>query len=249
MRFVRAFRPKAVMMENVPGLSEHWSFQKLCRDLRRLGYQVQWDVKDACRYSVPQRRKRLILLAGHGFQIPFAPESERLLTVRQAIGHLKQPGRTRDALHNLPAKRSAKVLSLIKAIPKNGGSREDLPQSRQLECHKRSDGFKDVYGRMAWDKPSPTITGGSYNPSKGRFLHPEANRAITLREAALLQTFPRGYYFPVDVSKEAVSLMIGNALPPVFIRQHATQIAEALKTASKGSSTVVISKFHRESRE
>jgi DNA (cytosine-5)-methyltransferase 1 len=233
IRFVRAFRPKAVMLENVPGLGEHWSFQKLCRDLRRLGYCVKWDVKDARHYDVPQRRKRLILVAGLGFEIPFAAESATARTVRDAIGHLGKAGKTRDALHNLPENRTAKVLDLIRLIPKNGGSRSDLPRSRQLECHKRMDGFSDIYGRMAWDEPSPTITGGCFNPSKGRFLHPNYNRAITLREAALLQTFPEGYCFPVAASKEAVALMIGNALPPAFTRRHAEQIVGSLKAAAR----------------
>lgn len=231
LRFARAFRPKAIMMENVPGLSEHWSFRNFCRELRRIGYRVRWDVKDASRYSVPQRRKRLILLAGHGFDIPFAKELKRLRTVKQAIGGLSKPGRSRDALHNLPEKRAARTLKLIRSIPKDGGSRSDLPRSRQLECHKRSDGFKDIYGRMAWDKPAPTITGGCFNPSKGRFLHPEADRAITLREAALLQTFPKTYRFPTDAGKEYVALMIGNALPPLFIEQHAGEIAKSLRVA------------------
>jgi DNA (cytosine-5)-methyltransferase 1 len=183
IRFVRAFEPKAIMLENVPGLGEHWSFQKLCRDLRRLGYQVRWDIKDARYYGVPQRRKRLILVAGRGFEIPFAPESATIRTVRDAIGHIGKAGMTRDPLHNIPERRSPKVRALIRAIPKDGGSRGDLPRSRQLACHKRLEGFYDIYGRMAWNEPSPTITGGCFNPSKGRFLHPEDDRAITLRES------------------------------------------------------------------
>jgi len=94
-----------------------------------------------------------------------------------------------------------------------------------LDCHQKSDGFRDVYGRMAWDLPSPTITGGCINPSKGRFLHPTANRAITLREAALLQSFPKSYRFPLKAGgRYAVALLIGNALPPEFIRRHALQL-------------------------
>ncbi len=229
MRFTRTFLPKAIMMENVPGLAEHWSFGKFCRDLRALGYQVEWDVKDAKHYGVPQRRKRLILVAGRGVHISLAKESQTLRTVRSAFANLRRPGQSRDALQNLPENRSAKVLKLIKSIPKNGGSRTDLPRSKQLECHKRIDGFRDIYGRIAWDLPGPTITGGCFNPSKGRFLHPVENRAITLREAAILQSFPRRYRFPVHASKEAVALMIGNALPPNFIHRHANQIASSLR--------------------
>jgi DNA (cytosine-5)-methyltransferase 1 len=235
MRFARAFKPKAIMMENVPGLAEHWSFKKLCRDLRRLGYRVEWDIKDARYYGVPQRRKRLIMVAGRRFDVPLAKESNAIKTVWKAIGDLKAPGRSRDKLQNLPEKRSAKVLKLIRAIPKDGGSRTDLPTSRQLACHKRIDGFNDVYGRMAWHEPAPTITGGCFNPSKGRFLHPEDDRAITLREAAILQSFPRRYRFPANKSKEAVALMIGNALPPIFIKRHASEIAKSLDVAKRKS--------------
>ena len=97
----------------------------------------------------------------------------------------------------------------------------------QLPCHQRLEGFWDVYGRMAWDKPAPTITGGCINPSKGRFLHPRAHRAITLREAALLQTFPKTYRFPLDQGRYSVALLIGNALPPEFIRRHAAAMKES----------------------
>jgi DNA (cytosine-5)-methyltransferase 1 len=130
-------------------------------------------------------------------------------------------------LHNyLVAPRAPHIEKLIKAIPKDGGSRTDLGEEWQLECHKKSDGFKDVYGRMAWDSLSPTITGGCVNPSKGRFLHPTENRAITLREAALLQTFPKNYRFPLSRGKFPAALLIGNALPPEFIRRHAEALLE-----------------------
>jgi DNA (cytosine-5)-methyltransferase 1 len=235
LRFARAFRPKAIMLENVPGLAEHWSFKKLCRDLRRLGYRIEWAIKDARHYGVPQRRKRLILVAGRKFEVPLAKESRAVKTVWKAIGDLKSPGRSRDKLQNLPENRSAKVLNFIRAIPKDGGSRTDLPKRRQLACHKRSDGFKDIYGRMAWDQPAPTITGGCFNPSKGRFVHPTEDRAITLREAAILQSFPRRYRFPIDKSKELIALMIGNALPPIFIRKHAGEIVRSLDGAGRKS--------------
>ena len=235
LRFARAFRPKTIMMENVPGLAEHWSFKNLCRDLRCLGYRIEWDIKDARHYGVPQRRKRLIMVAGRRFDVKLAKESKSVKTVRKAIGDLKKPGRSWDKLQNLPEKRSAKVLNLIRAIPKNGGSRTDLPKWRQLACHRRTDGFKDIYGRMSWDQPAPTITGGCFNPSKGRFVHPAEDRAITLREAAILQSFPRRYRFPIDKSKESMALMIGNALPPVFIRRHANEIVRSLDAAGRKS--------------
>jgi DNA (cytosine-5)-methyltransferase 1 len=230
LRFARAFRPKAVMMENVPRLIRHKPFDDLCDGLRRLGYRLTFGIKDAARYGVPQRRRRLILLASRGFDIQFAPEARRSRTVRRAISRMAEAGSSRDPLHNIPEKKRAKrILRLINDIPKDGGSRSDLPKSRQLDCHKRIDGFKDIYGRMAWDQVAPTITSGCFNPSKGRFLHPEKNRAITMREAALLQGFPRDYIFDLSAGKEAIALMIGNALPPEFIRRHALEIRNSLK--------------------
>jgi DNA (cytosine-5)-methyltransferase 1 len=228
LRFTRAFLPKAVMMENVPGLARHQSFRDLCSGLRSLGYHVHFGIKDAGRYGVPQRRRRLILLAGRGFAIKLAPEAETVVTVRDAIGSMPSPGASGDTLHDVPERRSPRIQQLINDIPKDGGSRTDLPHERQLPCHKNNDGFHDIYGRMAWDAVAPTITGGCFNPSKGRFLHPDQNRAITLREAALLQGFPRQYSFDLTSGKEAVALMIGNALPPEFIRRHAAEIRKAI---------------------
>ena len=143
---------------------------------------------------------------------------------------LARPGKTGDVLHDLPEVRSPQVKELIKLIPKNGGSRKELPKKYWLPCHVRyPDGYRDVYGRMAWNDVAPTITGGCVNPSKGRFLHPAQNRAITLREAALLQTFPPGYKFSLEKGKDSVALMIGNALPPEFIRRHAVMIRKHLQ--------------------
>jgi DNA (cytosine-5)-methyltransferase 1 len=210
-------------------------FREFCRGLRKLDYRLAFEIKDAARYGVPQRRRRLILLASHGFSIPFAAEAQRTRTVRDTIFRLPEPVRSKDPLHSFPEKRrSDRVLSLIRDIPKNGGSRSDLPKSRQLDCHKKSDGFRDIYGRMAWDVVAPTITSGCFNPSKGRYLHPERDRAITLREAALLQGFPRSYVFDTACGKEAIALMIGNALPPEFIRRHAREIKRALREHNLG---------------
>jgi len=101
-----------------------------------------------------------------------------------------------------------------------------------LDCHKRSDGFSDVYGRLAWDDVAPTITSGCHNPSKGRFLHPGQNRTISLREAAVLQGFPRSYRFDVAHGKESIALMIGNALPPPFITAHANALRAGIEAAA-----------------
>ena len=129
-------------------------------------------------------------------------------------------------------KRALHVKEIIMHIPKDGGSRTALPDRLVLDCHKkRGSGFRDVYGRMAWDKVSPTMTGGCGNPSKGRYLHPEEDRAISLREAALFQTFPSDYQFDLSEGRGKVALMIGNALPPEFIRRHALKISESLLKA------------------
>ncbi|TKJ35817.1 MAG: DNA (cytosine-5-)-methyltransferase [Planctomycetes bacterium B3_Pla] len=227
MKFVEGLAPKTIMMENVPGLAKDKRFRTFCRKLKNLGYVINHAILDAADYGVPQRRKRLILLAGKGKRIEFAKKAARR-TVADAISRMGPAGESGDALHDLPERRTAKVKKLIRMIPKNGGSRKDLGKRWQLECHKKCDGFKDVYGRMAWDKVAPTITSGCTNPSKGRFLHPVENRAITLREAALLQTFPEDYYFPHKKGKGKNALMIGNALPVSFIKTHATSVSNFL---------------------
>ena len=224
LRFVKDFEPKAIVMENVPGLYKDKRFAKFCKDIEGLGYIPNSGVENAVDYGVPQRRRRTLLLAGKGFKIEFAKKTEKQKTVADAIKNMPKAGKSGDALHDMEEKRSEKVKRLIAMIPKDGGSRTDLPYEEQLECHKKCDGFKDVYGRMAWNKPAPTITSGCTNPSKGRFLHPTENRAITLREASLLQTFPRCYKFPADKGKGDIALMIGNALPPKFIKMHSKRI-------------------------
>ena len=227
MRFVRGLRPKAIMLENVPGLAKNWRLRKILAELRRLGYECTTGVLNAADYGVPQRRRRFILMAGRRMKIEFAREARSRQLVRDAIKHLSKRTRT-HALHNYKERRSQKVINRIKQIPPNGGSRSALEKKAQLKCHKKSDGFRDVYGRMAWDDVAPTITTGCFNPSKGRFLHPTQHRAITLREAALLQSFPKTYFFSLERGRIAVAEMIGNALPPEFIRRHAKNVVRTL---------------------
>lgn len=235
-RFAEALRPRVIMMENVPGLAEDERFVSFCRRMKKIGYLGEHRILNAAEYGVPQRRRRLIYLAGHGMKIPFAEPVRRMKTVEDAIGGLPKAGESGDPMHDMPEKRTPRIMELIRRIPKDGGSRTDLPEGDQLDCHKRCNGFKDVYGRMAWGDVAPTITSGCFNPSKGRFLHPVENRAITMREAALLQGFPRRYKFPTD-SKSAVALMIGNALPPEFIKWHADEIHKHLLSMSHRSKT------------
>ena len=216
------------MLENVPGLASDYRFEMFLTKMQNLGYVGDYKILDAYDYGVPQRRRRLIYLAGLGQFIEFAKPTKKKKCVQDAIGRLPSAGKSGDKIHDIPENRTPKIMELIKAIPKNGGSRTDLPMKKQLECHKKCNGFRDVYGRMAWDKPAPTITSGCFNPSKGRFLHPVNNRAITMREAALLQGFPARYKFCATMNKQSLALMIGNALPPEFIRRHAIVLKKTL---------------------
>ena len=229
LRFVEELHPRIVMMENVPGLAQDGRFAAFCNRMRRIGYLGDHRVLDAAEYGVPQRRRRLIYLAGFRMEIPFAAPAQKRKTVRDAIGGLLKAGESGDPIHDIPERRTLRIMELIRRIPSDGGSRTDLPEEDQLECHKRCDGFNDVYGRMSWGDVSPTITSGCFNPSKGRFLHPEEDRAITMREAALLQGFPHQYKFPTTDNKSAIALMIGNALPPPFITAHARVIRNTLQ--------------------
>lgn len=232
-RLVQELRPRAILMENVPRLAQDERMERLIRLLEECGYPAGEGhrVLNAVDYGVPQRRKRLVLMAGRAGAIPHGPVVPQRMTVRQAISFLPLPGRSGDPLHDLPERRSERVRYLIRAIPRDGGSRADLGEDRQLACHTGFDGFKDVYGRMWWDRPAPTITGGCFNPSKGRFLHPHQDRNITLREAALLQSFPVDYRFSLSRGKQGAAGLIGNAFPPRFGQAHARAIAAALLEA------------------
>jgi len=233
LRFAIAFQPKTIMMENVPALNNDDRLKRLVSKLEKLGYKVDHKVLKMSNYGVPQARRRMIMLASRFDNIEVVKQEldeDKMKTVREAIAFLPPKGDSNDPLHDATDNRSDKVKTRIAMIPKDGGSRSDLGEENQLECHKRTSGFRDVYGRMAWDKPSPTITGGCNNPSKGRFLHPEENRVITLREAALLQTFPPDYKFSFKSGKTGVAMMIGNALPPTFIEFHARKLLKHLET-------------------
>lgn len=228
IRFVRVLRPKAVMLENVPSLNGSARVAELCRVLVALGYHCEHRVVDAADYGVPQRRKRMLLLAQRHGKVKFARRGRRRRTVEEAIGDLPRPELSKDPLHGMKESRTERIRRVIRSIPKDGGSRSALPAAQQLKCHQFTDGFKDVYGRMAWGDVAPTITSGCTNPSKGRFLHPEQDRAITAREAALLQGFPKSYEFSLKRGKSGVAEMIGNALPPEFVKRHAIGIVKGL---------------------
>lgn len=232
LRFTLALRPKTVMMENVPALAKNARLERICQGLSNAGYALDVKILDMVHFGVPQKRRRMILLASRLGRIEvLSKKNDKLgmVTVRNTIGNLPAVGRSGDPLHDSKATHGSRVSQFISMVPKDGGSRKDVDEVYQLECHKRTTGFRDVYGRMAWDKPSPTITGGCGNPSKGRFIHPLENRAITLREAALLQTFPPQYNFSLSSGRSRIATMIGNALPPRFINFHAGYLLNHLK--------------------
>lgn len=228
LRFIRVLRPKSVMLENVPALAKDRRIAQFKRELGRLGYSYKCEILNAADYGVPQRRRRMIVLAGRAFEPFFAEPSASRRTVRHALANLTRPKAVRDLLHRSNANRSPRIMATIRGIPRNGGSRNALGRGKQLECHRKCDGFKDVYGRMAWNSVGPTITSGCINPSKGRFLHPSQNRAITLREAALLQSFPKSYRISLRRGRYPAAALIGNALPPEFVRRHAVRLLKSL---------------------
>jgi DNA (cytosine-5)-methyltransferase 1 len=229
IRFVAGLLPKAIMLENVPGLASYDGFTEVVARLKALGYSCEYEVFDAASYGIPQRRKRLVLVGSRHGLIPLAKATKTVRHVRDAINSLPAAGRSGDVLHDVAERRSKRIAALIGLVPKDGGSRSTLPASYQLACHKACPGFRDVYGRMAWDEVSPTITSGCTNPSKGRFIHPEQNRAITPREAALLQGFPPKYFFSMKCGKDGAARLIGNAFPPEFARRFAAEIYKVLR--------------------
>lgn len=229
LRFVRELKPLTIMMENVPGLKDYYLFKQVVNELEKIGYKIEVKVVNVKNYNVPQNRRRLIMVGSLLDEIHIAKGNDEKVTVRDIIGKLPEPEKAIDPLQKIVAKHTAEVSRRIKLTPKDGGSWKDLPAEYTLECHKKKNiGFNDVYGRLRWDDYSTTITGGCLNPSKGRFLHPEQDRVITPREAALLQSFPEDYQFPLDIPKQALALLIGNALPPKFSYYQSKNIKEHL---------------------
>jgi DNA (cytosine-5)-methyltransferase 1 len=229
---VKIFYPKIVMLENVPGMEIDYRYSKFLSDLVDLQYTFDYEILNLQEYGVPQRRKRLLLLASRTGKTPDIKKIERsqATTVRSVIGDLPSPAETDNEIHKLVLNSGPCVKKRISSIPKDGGSRSDLPDELTLKCHKKSssNGFKDVYGRLSWDKVSPTITGGCFNPSKGRFIHPEQDRAISIYEAALLQSFPKDYKFLLKNGLSRNAAMIGNALPPKFSESVSKYVMELL---------------------
>ncbi|MCK6478690.1 MAG: DNA cytosine methyltransferase [Planctomycetes bacterium] len=249
-RLVVELKPRTLMMENVPGLAQRG---KLLLDaflgtVRDAGYQVDAKVLQLANYGVPQSRRRLVALGGLGFAVPMPkPTHSRLgdkmaklarwLTLKDALAGLnerpvtfkqaKRDGGPQKHEWHVVGDLSEVTLDRLRAV-KAGTSRETLPMDLRPKCHQKvKAGFQNVYGRMAWDKIPPTITGGCTTPCKGRYGHPRQLRTISVREAALIQTFPKSYKFVTDEMGTACA-MVGNALPPKFAAIAATQCLASL---------------------
>jgi DNA (cytosine-5)-methyltransferase 1 len=219
-RLVEALQPDFVTMENVPQVLDHAVFRGFLDSLK--GYTIRCSVVDCAAFGIPQTRKRVVLLASrHGSEgLELHPSLDELPTVRGTIGALPPIAagehHADDALH-AASRLSPLNLERIRAS-RPGGTWRDWPAELQAACHKRSSGstYPSVYGRMAWDHPAPTVTTQCFGYGNGRFGHPEQDRAITLREAAMLQTFPENYEFLSPGAKVRFShlgRLIGNAVP------------------------------------
>lgn len=232
IRIAKLLKPKCILIENVPRLLRDYRLNLFIDQAKQLGYVDSSGIVDAQDYGIPQRRKRMFLILSRVGKIDIAPPSGKRMTVRDAIGKLPPAdGNHKIRLHHLRQRLSPLVMERIKHIKHN---RSELPNYLVLKCHKRYNcGFRDVYGRMDWDKVAPTITRSSHNPSKGRFVHPEENRGLTLYEALLLQGFPKNYKFPKDIGIGKISSMIGEAVPPPLAKAQAEHILKKLKEFEK----------------
>lgn len=222
-KLVLEIQPEIISMENVPQLIKEKVFKNFVLLLKKEKYHVCWRVVYAPEYGVPQNRKRLLMLASKLGEINLISpiyNDKNYPTVRETIEFLPdiESGEVseEDNMHR-SVKLSEKNLKRIKQS-KPGGTWKDWEKELLLECHKKNSGksYGSVYGRMEWDKPSPTITTKFYGYGNGRFGHPNQNRAISYREGALLQTFPKNYEF-IDqeekISYSQIGIQIGNAVP------------------------------------
>ena len=225
----RDCQPDIVSMENVTPLAETERFRSFVSELKDAGFRVSHWIVDCRHYGAPQQRRRLVLLASRHGDIdllpPTHPKEEDWAVVRDAIFEMPalQAGEADaiDPLHCTSRLSETNMKRMLASKP--GGTWRDWPEELRAQCHIRTSGktYPAVYGRMEWDKPAPTMTGQCFGFGNGRFGHPEQHRAISLREAAILQTFPRSYEFvrPGDtVHIKSVGRMIGNAVPPLLGR-------------------------------
>ncbi|SDE30778.1 DNA (cytosine-5)-methyltransferase 1 [Pricia antarctica] len=230
-RFVRYFNPGYVVVENVPGVlrkKEESGLSAFINWLKEKKYKVHFKVHDTSDYGVPQSRKRFTLIANRITGKEIEPiKARKKLTVRDVLGSengfKKIKAGHKDSTkfyHSVPSI-SELTLKRIKKVKKNGGNRLSFANDPelQLDCFiGRDNSFKDTFGRLWWDKPSPTITTKFFSVSCGRFVHPEENRALSIREGATLQSFPKSYKF-FGTSHAGISRLIGNAVPPEYAKR------------------------------
>lgn len=222
-RLVKEAKPDLVTMENVPRLAHERVFSNFVASLKRDGFHVSHAVVNCLDYGVPQHRQRLVLLASKLGPIEFIPATTpvgRRRTVRDAISRLprlKAGGTSSaDPLHQA-CELSSLNLKRVRAS-KPGGTWRDWSDHLVADCHKKKSGktYPSVYGRMSWDEPAPTMTTQYYGFGNGRFGHPEQDRAISLREGAILQSFPKSYKFvpnKAPIRRKSIGRLIGNAVP------------------------------------
>jgi DNA (cytosine-5)-methyltransferase 1 len=246
-RLIKETQPEIVSMENVPNLlnfKKEPVFENFVKELEKDGYFVWHKIVYSPDYGIPQKRKRLVLLASKKGEIKLIEPTHQpneYLTVKDAIGHLDPiaSGETskNDFIHK-SSKLSDKNLKRIRQSVQGGSWKKDWDESLQLECHKSDKGksYVSVYGRMKWDEPSPTMTTFCTGIGNGRFGHPEQDRAISLREAGILQTFPIEYKFASGAENlkfTQVSKQIGNAVPPRLGEVIAISIIKHLEEIKK----------------
>lgn len=243
-RLVGEFLPGFVVIENVPGIVKlpgNSTYRRFIRSLRCLGYEVSEGVIDAKFFGVPQTRRRWVVIASW-LAKPELPkpthgvEGKPFATVRDAIAHFPRIAAGEQSAC-VPNHRAASItprnLRRLKATPRDGGSRKQWPKGLVLDCH-RGDyrGHTDVYGRMRWDAPAPALTCKCFSISNGRYGHPEQSRAISLREAARLQSFRDDFTF-YGKTQEEIGAQIGNAVPVQLARHLAMSLLKLHKQIKK----------------
>jgi len=223
-RFIHALKPRQIFIENVPGLTKISGFstyKRFRQMLADLGYECCEGIVDAKAYGVPQTRRRLVMIAIKGIKptlppLTHGPDILPYQTVEDAIKHYPpiKAGKFHPTLPNHRASALSPInLKRIKKTPHNGGDRRAWPANLKLECHTNGhSGHTDVYGRMWWKRPAPALTCRCDSLSNGRYGHPQQDRAMSLREAAKLQSFNDSYVF-YGPSKNHLATQIGNSVP------------------------------------
>ncbi len=219
-RLIEEVRPELVTMENVPDVVKYQVYEDFVKKLEDLGYKVLGTKVDCLQYGIPQTRKRHVLLASlisDNVQL-IPPTHDKPITVKDVISDLPPlKAGQKDANDPLHVCSSLSELNLKRIrASKQGGTWKDWSEDLIAECHKKSSGktYGGVYARMSWDKPAPTMTTQCYGYGNGRFGHPVQDRAISLREASIFQTFPKNYrFFEDSLSIREIGKMIGNAVP------------------------------------